>query len=510
MASRKSPRVSRPFALTLDHLWLGLPIAIVVWFGFLRAVGPLDFWWHLKAGEIIVTTKSIPRTDLFSFTCTAKPFILQNWLGEVVYYATYEAGGLALIVALNTALLVAALVPVYHLCYRAAGGVRLAVASAFLPVVALLTFGNVRLQAFSFVFFSATYWALLAYRSRQHDLVWTLPFVMLVWVNIHGGFVLGLTLIGLVLASESARRLVHGPRSDTLSGPELRRLAYVLVLCALATLVNPEGYGAYSSVTAVTHDPVSQSFVTEWQRPRLDELGVLGFYAPLVLAVLVLASSELRADLTELVVFVAFAGFAMTAIRNAVWFVLASAPIVARHLPTVGILRSRRRAGSGVASRDPAPVRHGLNAVLALSMAAVAVFLSPWMRIRLSPVGARSLLDPKTPVGAVDYMEMHDLRGSTFSPEAYGDYLVWRLWPRQRSFVDSRVHLFQECLAVANDYNLMFFDSRWEDRLRRYDVTYVLLDKADSQSRRMIDDARESARWRLLYEDDVSVLFERI
>src|SRR5690349_3495385 len=141
MASRKSPHVSRPFAVTLDHLWLGLPIAIVVWFGFLRVVGPLDFWWHLKAGEIIVTTKSIPRTDLFSFTCTAKPFVLQNWLGEVVYYATYEAGGLPLIVALNTALLVAALVPVYHLCYRAAGGVRLAVASAFLPVVALLTFG---------------------------------------------------------------------------------------------------------------------------------------------------------------------------------------------------------------------------------------------------------------------------------------------------------------------------------------------------------------------------------
>src|SRR5262249_57115753 len=47
----------------IEHLWLSLPIAIVVWFGFLRRVGLVDFWWHLKAGEIIVTSGSIPRVD---------------------------------------------------------------------------------------------------------------------------------------------------------------------------------------------------------------------------------------------------------------------------------------------------------------------------------------------------------------------------------------------------------------------------------------------------------------
>src|SRR5262245_36100275 len=82
--------------ITIDHLWLAVPVALTAGFGFLLKLRLIDFWWHLKAGEIIVNTKSIPKTDLFSFTASGNPFILQNWLAEVIYYTTYRAGGLAL------------------------------------------------------------------------------------------------------------------------------------------------------------------------------------------------------------------------------------------------------------------------------------------------------------------------------------------------------------------------------------------------------------------------------
>src|SRR5574337_51520 len=138
----------------IEHLWASLPIAFIVWFSFLRPVGLVDFWWHLKTGEIIVTTRSIPTADLFSFTCAGRPFILQNWLVELIYYGTYRTGGLPLLVALNTALLVGALVPVYHLCCEAAGRGRMAVVVTFLAVMSLLSFSTPRSQVFSFVCFS--------------------------------------------------------------------------------------------------------------------------------------------------------------------------------------------------------------------------------------------------------------------------------------------------------------------------------------------------------------------
>jgi hypothetical protein len=256
---------------------------------------------------------------------------------------------------------------------------------------------------------------------------------------------------------------------------------------------------------------VSQSFVTEWQPPRFDQVGVLGFYGPFFAALLVFLYTTERLDLTELALFVGFAVFALTSLRNAIWFVLVVTPLVARHVGTfdattlVGRIPRLRTLG-GTEDRPAPPVRYGLNAVLALILVAVTVALLPWFR----PGGDVALVADKTPVGAMDYMEAHALRGNVFAPEIYGDYLIWRLWPAQRSFVDSRVHLFNQCPSVANDYNLVFLDSHWEERLARYDIRYVLLSKDEAESRLIIESARASTRWRVLYEDDASILFEKI
>jgi hypothetical protein len=499
--------MKRLMRVRIEHLWASFPIALLVWFSLLRRVGLLDFWWHLKAGQIIVTTGSIPRADLFSFTCPGRHFILQNWLVEVIYWGAYRVGGLAMVVTLNSAMLVAAFVPVYLLCREAARGPRTAAIVSCMSVAALLTFSNVRSQVFSFACFSVTYWVLSAYRARRRDALWVLPVLMIAWVNLHGGFVLGLGLMALFLGSEAVRRLVLGPRSDTLSPSELAGLGAALALSLVATLLNPEGYRAYSSVTAVTQDPVSQSFVTEWQPPRFDQVGMLGFYGPFFAALLVFLYATERLDLTELALFAGFAVFALTSLRNAIWFVLVVTPIVARHVATVNatsLLQRRERLRDE--GRATPPVRYALNTFLALVLVAVTIGLLPWFR----GGGDVALIDDKTPVGAIDYMEAHALRGNVFAPEIYGDYLIWRLWPAQRSFVDSRVHLFNQCPAVANDYNLVFSDSHWEQRLERYQIRYMLLSKDELESRLMIDGGRASTRWRVLYEDASSILFENM
>src|SRR5216110_1865452 len=85
------PRVAG-FQVSIEHLWLGLPVFALLWKSFLFPLPFLDFWWHLKIGEVIATTRSIPRIDLFSFTAAGQPFIVQNWLAELFYYATYRLG----------------------------------------------------------------------------------------------------------------------------------------------------------------------------------------------------------------------------------------------------------------------------------------------------------------------------------------------------------------------------------------------------------------------------------
>ena len=507
--------------LKIEHLWLAVPIVLVVGFGFLLKLRLVDFWWHLKIGEIIVNTRAIPRTDSFSLTAGGQPFVLQNWLVEVVYYLAYRAGGLPLLVTMNAGLLVAALLPVYSLCRRATDRLRLSVVVAILPAVSLIYFGSVRSQVFSFALLSSFYWILHHYHRRQRAMLWALPVLMVLWVNLHGAFVLGLGLIGLFLCCEAVRRFVYGPLSATLSTRELGKLGLILMLTVLATLVNPETYRVYGYVVAVATNPASQALVVEWQPPRVDELeGLLLFYGPFFISLLVLLYARQRPRLIDLALFLSFAIFGLKSLRNGVWFTLIVAPILASYLATIRLsdliqpLRRFRLVDSfclWVAHRKDTvvPIRYRLNRQIAVVMLTILILVSPWIYPHLgNKLFGSTLWEPSTPVGAMDYIEQQGLRGNIFHPQIYGDYLIWRLWPQQRSFIDGRVHLFDN--SVIKDYRLAFNDPHWDERLARYDIRYLLLSKDEEENHMMTDTARTSNDWRVLYEDHQSILFEKI
>ena len=82
-------RLQGGFGLTLgvriEHLWMAVPALVVTWMGLMHPLWLLDFWWHLKVGEIIVNSGEMPRVALFSLTCAGQPFIYHDWLSEVLY-----------------------------------------------------------------------------------------------------------------------------------------------------------------------------------------------------------------------------------------------------------------------------------------------------------------------------------------------------------------------------------------------------------------------------------------
>ena len=507
--------------ITIEHIWLSIPVALVICFGFLLKLRLVDFWWHLKAGEIIVNTRSIPKTDLFSFTAAGQPFILQNWLVEVIYYATYRVGGLALLVALNATLLVAALLPVYSLCRQATTRLRLAVITALMPAVLLLYFGSVRSQVFSFALFSSFYWVLSEYRRRRSDRLWALPLMMIAWVNFHGAFVLGLGLIAIFLGCELLRRIASAEKPETLSPAELTKLGAFFVVTIIATAVNPEVHRIYSYVRAVATNEASQTLVLEWQPPRINEaVGIILFFAPFFITWLVLLAASRKPDLIDLVLVLTFSILGLSALRNGVWFALIAAPVVARYYSAIDFSRLMRsircfaplrRVHDWLAARrqTEAPIRYRLNRQIAVLLLTIIVLVSPWVYPHLgNPAFGNTLWEKSTPVSAVDYIDEHELVGNIFHPQIYGDYLIWRLWPRQRSFVDGRVHLFD--LSVIRDYRRSFIDSHWDERLLRYDIKYLLLSKEEEENRAMIDSARDAPAWNLLYEDATAILFERV
>jgi hypothetical protein len=109
----------------------------------------------------------------------------------------------------------------------------------------------------------------------------------------------------------------------------------------------------------------------------------------------------------------------------------------------------------------------------------------------------------------MDFIAEHKLAGNIFHPQTFGDYLIWRLWPQQKSFIDGRVHLFG--VDFIKDYQLAFHDSSWEQLLAKWNIRYLLLakDPKDTDSQEMTRLAENSGHWRKIYEDGLSVLLEK-
>jgi hypothetical protein len=505
----------KKFALTIEDLWLGLPVFVLIWKTFLFPVPVLDFWWHLEMGKVIASAGSIPVTDLFSFTAAGKPFIAQNWLTELIYYGLYRAGGIPLVVFGNGLVALAAFLPVYSLALKSTKNLRVAVGISTLAALGVI--GTIRPQTFSFFIFAVYYWVLVCYRSHGNDRLWLLPVMMILWANLHGAFVVGLGLIALFIVCEGVRRLIDANRTDALTIPQLRKLTVVFFLCVLATLVNPEGYKVYDYVRVVLSDQASQKLVAEWQSPQVnDAAGIILFYAPFFLTLLLFIYARSKPDLTEFGLFIAFGVLGLMALRNGAWFGIVAYPMIARYLSLVdfrGLTPLRRyrvvdRAVTWFAERWSVggPVYPRINLLLASFALLVLILQIPWVR----PAAYQtSLIQHGTPIGAMDYIEQHKLKGNIFHPQIFGDYLIWRLWPEQKSFFDGRVHLFG--LDFVQQYLWIYHDSQWEGMLKEWNIQYVLLSKlpTEKDSLDMIANVKKSPRWQQLYEDDVSVLFQR-
>ncbi|MES2327516.1 MAG: hypothetical protein V4499_09335, partial [Pseudomonadota bacterium] len=150
-----------------------------------------DVSWHIATGQWILDHRAIPHTDPFSFTWFGKPWVPIEWLSEVIYASAYRLAGYAGVAALVTAALMALHAIVY---LNASRWVR----AALLPIVAmdfvLIPMLSARPHVLTWPLLGL--WTLLMLRAREQDRPPPLyaAGLMILWANLHGGFVFGLAI----------------------------------------------------------------------------------------------------------------------------------------------------------------------------------------------------------------------------------------------------------------------------------------------------------------------------
>jgi hypothetical protein len=468
-------------ALRLEHLWALFAISMVSILISLTPTVPNDFWWHLKAGEL-VATEGIPNTNRFAWTLPAdQPYVYQSWLGELLFYWLYQLGGLPMTIFGRNLLGMAAFSLVAVETHRRSGSWRLAAAATLLAGLMTINNFTTRTQNWSWLPFMLVLSLLGRYVDRQLPARWlaALVLIMIFWVNVHGAFIMGLLVTGAFVAGETLRRMLRHP--GALGWLELRPLYLTLAGMSLAILVNPLGFGVIGYLRTLLTDQSSQQLITEWQTPTPRNIAGAFFYLGVLALIAAFGFARRRPTVTDVILVCGLAWQAFVGVRYVVWFGMAAMPIVAQSLvaarsPLAGPRPlSRRERGGGA----------GPNLAVAGLLLVLVLLAQPWLKPALplpeeylelfaSYPDAPLLFNRSTPVEAIAHLRAEPCSGPIFNEMGYGSYMAWALYPQAQSFIDPRVELFpyelwQTYIKINNGLEI-------EANFERYAIACVVLD----------------------------------
>ena len=470
-----------------------------------REIADPDFWWHLRTGQFIVETRTIPHGDIFSFTNAGRPWVTHEWLSEVLMFALYALGSFPALILAFAAIIALTFAFVYARC---AGKPYIATPALLLAALATAPTWGARPQMISLLLTSVFLYIL----DKRRDLLWTLPLLMILWVNLHSGYALGLVIIAVYLfgaivsqfAIRNSRFKIQGTSSapftlHALRSSPLASLVLVFVLSFAAVVLNPNGAAMYVYPFETLTSPTMQAYIQEWFSPDFHQIEFQPFAWLLIGTLAAIAFAGKRVKLTQTILLAGFGYAALRSARNIPIFAIIAAPILAEQLWY--LIESRGWANALATTR--ARVTRGMAIVnwllLALIVAAGAA------RVATVVTNQRTVERAKYPAAAVDFLQAQKYSGALYNAYSWGGYLIWRLYPETRVFIDGRADVYGDAF-IENVYLKAYRGGTdWRAPLDQYGVRVVLVELNAPLAVQL----NREAEWQKVYADEQAVIFTR-
>ncbi len=490
-----------------------------------RLLGDAGIGWHIRTGQMILATHSIPRADPFSAPAssitTHQPWFAWEWLYDVLAGWLESAAGLNGVVLFTAVIIAGVFAWTFQLLLRRGTKILLALILVMLAESAAMLHSLARPHVVSWLF--TVVWFRILESSEENSaahrphssMLWLLPLSMLVWVNLHGGFLVGFVLLGLYWCGSAwawwrlkGDRLDDGLRKIRI-GRRLRTLTLVGILSAAATLLNPYGIQLHVHIYRYLSNRFLMDHIDEFQSPNFHYVAQKCFAGLLLLTLVALAAKkrEIGARQGLVVLFAVYSGLYAT--RNipvsSLLLILLIGPWLSQAL---GRLAARRRAVGEPASTQFLRRMETLELSLRGHLwPAVAVVLVCWIAAHGGKLGAKPLMDAhfdakRFPVAAVNYLEQKKVPGPIVSLDSWGGYLIYRLYPRVRMVVDDR-HDFYGDEFVKSYLKMVRVEPGWQEFLQQHPAHCVLVPK-DSALANIL---AETSGWQAIYSDDVAIAF---
>jgi hypothetical protein len=456
------------------------------------AVDP-DLWWHLRTGQLIVETGHVPHSDPFSFTRAGHPWVSHEWLSEVAFYELWKHGGATALIIFSAMVTTTGFMLLYIRCAAKAKRHWAAAATAFGAVASAPTWG-VRPQMFTFMLASLLFVLVEAGENRPKLLYWVPP-LFLLWVNLHAGFAVGLALL-LAYSLGLLFEAVSGASQWQDIQPVLVRILLLFAVCLALVPLNPSGAQLYRYPFDTLRSPGMRSFISEWFSPDFHQLHYLPFLLVWLVVLARLATSRFQPKARVMVPLVLTAFASLDAARHIPIFVLAALPMMAA--TEIGASLS----APFLNARRPSPAflrfRPVFNSAVVILMA--LFMLMKWAAVVRAQAATEAELYP----GAAVAWLRRDQSSRVFAHYDWGGYLLWKLYPNQRLFVDGRADLYGDDLLRQFKIAIQL-QNGWRDVLDGWKVDTVLVPPNGALAQALLIDPG----WRAVFSDAKSAIFER-
>jgi hypothetical protein len=523
-----------------DSLFISLLAMLTLTALSVRLLGDGGIGWHIRTGQIILATGEIPRVDPFSANMGGHAWFAWEWLYDVASGWLESATGLNGVVWFAALVVAAVFSWTFRLLLQRGTNLLLALILVLLAASASMIHLFARPHVVSWLFTVVCFWILespgefngaasSAFPPSAGRRLWLLPLLMLVWVNVHGGFLVGFALLmiywwsaageWLRLSFEEARS-VEVRFDDVVekirAGRRIRFLSWIGILSAAVTFANPYGWRLHVHIYRYLTNRFLMDHIDEFQSPNFHYVAQKCFAGLLLLTLVALAAKGREARVCDflIVVFAAYSG--LFASRNipvsSLLLILIIGPWLSETARRSAEKFAAQRGAAGALLRPAMFLRRMKEFDLSLRghlWPVAAILLSGWMVAHGGKLGATRLMNAhfdakRFPVAAVNYIEQEGLRGPALSPDYWGGYLIYRLYPRAKVVIDDR-HDFYGEEFLKSYLTMVHLEPGWQEFLQEHPAQFVVIPKGSALDNLLT----EKAGWERVDGDDVAEVFRQ-
>ncbi|MFP4497761.1 MAG: hypothetical protein ACLFQV_06070 [Vulcanimicrobiota bacterium] len=496
----------------IGYLMFVIFISVVIW-ATLQPIPPADTYWMLKSGEVITQNKAIPRTDIFSYTADSQTWHNHEWLAAIIFFIIYKMGNFFALYLFKSIIVSATYLLVFTLALkRTSNNWSLASIAGILMV--LISGGNlyfdVRAYLFTYFFLALTLLIIEAgYHKPRYWMLYLLIPITLLWVNMHGGFILcyviQLFFIVSIILKIILNRIDKGSFFQAVVSGEqnkksLKHGITVFLFSIAAGFINPYGFQNFLYPFSFSRDKLYKAFLIEWVPP--DYLGVnlpLTLTAVVVLFLTVWFWKKFR--ISDFLLLLGFSYLAMSVVRHSVLYSIVVLPIAALILKSIIEWINTR-----FNIQDKKPVENTGVVFLVLTLAVLGILSNRIFKTKIDELTMENILFPRE---AVEFIRSNKLPGPMFNPYEWGGYFIWHLYPDYKVFIDGRANTVYPEEIYRKSIMALKGQPEWEETMEEYDINFVVTNKYLNRvsDHRLSDKLSSSDNWIMIFEDNVEKVF---